>query len=207
MTAMKTTDKSTRRGRPLSFNREKALHTALQLFWKQGYEGTSIADLVGAMGIAPPSLYTAFGSKEQLYLEVVELYLQGPGNFIQHALAQTSDARSFTEQVLNSAAKEFTAHNHPPGCIVSSGLLTSATLHHRMAQSMSDLRSATLGIIRQRFEQAKDCGELPASTDCHSLARFFGAVIQGMSIQARDGAGATELQAMANQAMASWPQA
>lgn len=205
MTAMKTTNEKTRRGRPLSFNRENALHTALQLFWKQGYEGTSIADLVNAMGIAPPSLYTAFGSKEQLYLEVVDLYLQGPGNFIQHALAQTSDARSFTEQVLSNAANEFTAHNHPPGCIVSSGLLTSANLHHKMAQSLSDLRSATLGLIRQRFEQAQDCGELPASTDCHSLARFFGAVIQGMSIQARDGADATELHAMASHAMASWP--
>lgn len=207
MTAMKKANEKNRRGRPLSFNRESALQTALQLFWKQGYEGTSIADLVSAMGIAPPSLYTAFGSKEQLYLEVVDLYLQGPGNFIQHALVQTSDARSFTQQVLSNAADEFTAHNHPPGCIVSSGLLTSATLHHKMAQNMSDLRTATLGLINQRFEQAKDCGELPASTDCNSLARFFGAVIQGMSIQARDGANASDLHAMANQAMASWPQA
>ncbi len=207
MTAMKTVKKNTKRGRPLSFNRENALHTALQLFWKQGYEGTSIADLVGAMGIAPPSLYTAFGSKEQLYLEVVDLYLKGPGNFIQHALAHTNDARSFTQQVLSSAANEFTAHAHPPGCIVSSGLLTSATLHNRMAQSMSELRTATLGLIHKRFEEAKDCGELPASTNCHSLARFFGAVIQGMSIQARDGAEAAELHDMASQAMASWPRA
>ena len=207
MTTMKKPNEKNGRGRPRGFNREDALQTALQLFWKQGYEGTSIADLVGAMGIAPPSLYTAFGSKEQLYLEVVDLYLQGPGNFIQHALRQTSDARSFTQQVLSGAANEFTAHNHPPGCIVSSGLLTSATLHQRMAQNMSDLRSATLGLIHQRFEQAKDSGELPASTNCHSLARFFGAVIQGMSIQARDGANASDLHAMANQAMSCWPRA
>ncbi|MHA6494893.1 TetR/AcrR family transcriptional regulator [Pseudomonas borbori] len=207
MTAMKKTNGNSRRGRPLSFNREDALHTALQLFWQQGYEGTSIADLVQAMGIAPPSLYTAFGSKEQLYLEVVELYLQGPGNFVRNALEQASDARSFAQQILRNAADEFTAHTHPPGCIVSTGLVASAALHHKMAHTMRELRVATLGAISQRFEQAKDSGELPASTNCHSLARFFGAIIQGMSIQARDGADAAELHAMANQAMAGWPTA
>ncbi|SEC66218.1 TetR/AcrR family transcriptional regulator [Pseudomonas anguilliseptica] len=206
MTAMKKTNEKSRRGRPLSFNREQALHTALQLFWQQGYEGTSIADLVAAMGIAPPSLYTAFGSKEQLYLEVIDLYLKGPGNFINHALEQSPDAQSFTRQILSNAAHEFTAHNHPPGCIVSTGLVASATLHHRMAHNMRELRSATLGLISKRFEEAKDNGELPAHINCQTLARFFGAVIQGMSIQARDGALASELLAMADQAMASWPQ-
>lgn len=206
MTAMKKTNAKNKRGRPLSFNREEALHTALQLFWQHGYEGTSIADLVAAMGIAPPSLYTAFGSKEQLYLEVVELYLQGPGNFVQHALQQAADAQSFARLILRSAADEFTAHSHPPGCIVSTGLVASAALHDRMAHVMRELRVATLGAISQRFEQAKACGELPATTNCLNLARFFGAIIQGMSIQARDGADAAALHAMANQAMASWPQ-
>lgn len=206
MTAMKTANAHNKRGRPLSFNREQALQIALQLFWQQGYEGTSIADLVAAMGIAPPSLYSAFGSKEQLYLEVLDLYLQGPGNFIRHALLHAADAQSFARQILSSAADEFSAHSHPSGCIVATGLLASATLHHNIAQHMRELRTATLDAISQRFEHAKVSGELPTATNCHSLARFFAAVIQGMSIQARDGADASELHAMAKQAMAGWPQ-
>lgn len=205
MTAMEKKPDKAKRGRPLSFNRQAALHTALQLFWAQGYEGTSIADLVSAMGIAPPSLYSAFGSKEQLYLEAIELYLQGPGSFIKHALEQTSTARDFIQLMLLNAATEFTTRNHPPGCIVSTGLVASGALHHKVAQSMRDLRSATLEAIGLRLQDACDHGELPTDTDCPGMARFFGAIIQGMSIQARDGASPQELQAMIRLAMTCWP--
>lgn len=205
MTAMKKKLEKAKRGRPLSFNRQAALHTALHMFWAQGYEGTSIADLVSAMGIAPPSLYSAFGSKEQLYLEAIELYLQGPGSFIKHALEQTHSAHDFIQQMLRNAAAEFTTHSHPPGCIVSTGLVASGALHHKMAQNMRDLRSATLDAIGCRLEAARALGELPINSDCPGMSRFFAAIIQGMSIQARDGATPEELQAMINLAMASWP--
>lgn len=205
MTAMKKETEKAKRGRPLSFNRQAALQTALQLFWQQGYEGTSIADLVSAMGIAPPSLYSAFGSKEQLYLEVIELYLQGPGSFIKHALEQTSTAHDFIQQMLLNAAAEFTTHSHPPGCIVSTGLVASGALHQKIAGNMRDLRSATLNTIGLRLEDARNSGELPHQADCSGMARFFGAIIQGMSIQARDGAAPAELQDMIRLAMACWP--
>lgn len=203
---MKNNNDKPRRGRPASFSREQALQTALQLFWQQGYEGTSIADLVAAMGIAPPSLYAAFGSKEQLYLDVLDLYLQGPGNFVRVALQETHSARDFIERILQRAAEEFTAHQHPPGCIVATGLVTSASLHQRMAQRLRDLRNATSQAIADRLAQGQQAGELPPSCVCADLARFYAAVIQGMSIQARDGADQRALQAIATSALLAWPQ-
>ncbi|MFT5782045.1 MAG: AcrR family transcriptional regulator [Pseudomonas sp.] len=192
MIAMKKIIIKASRGRSLSFDRQAALQTALHLFWKHGYEGTSIAELVVAIGIAPPSLYSTFGSKEQLYQEVIALYLQGPGNFIQTALGDTDSGCGFIERILLSAAREFSAHSHPPGCIVATGLVASSALHHQVAQSLAELRNATLQAIEQRLQQAKDAGELPPTSDCRALARLFAACIQGMSIQARDGASAEE---------------
>lgn len=207
MIAMKKNKSTAKRGRPLSFNREHALHAALQLFWQHGYEGTSIADLVSAIGIAPPSLYSAFGSKQRLYLEAIELYLQGPGSFLSQALLHTVDAQSFVRQLLSSAASEFTARSHPPGCIIANGLVASAAPHQQVAQHLRDLRSATLGAIQQRLEAGKKQTELPLDTDCANLARFYAMTLQGMSIQARDGASSSELQAVADMAMSCWPAA
>src|SRR4051794_32394754 len=82
------------RGRPLSFDREAALDKAMHVFWEKGYEAASIADLTAAMGITPPSLYTAFGDKEHLFLEAIEAYGRGPGAFGARALAEEPTARS-----------------------------------------------------------------------------------------------------------------
>lgn len=191
------------RGRPRSFDRQQALQTALDLFWRQGYEGTSIHDLVNAIGIAPPSLYSAFGSKEELYQEAIALYLQGPGSFLQKALEQSQDTRGFIEYLLKAAADEFTALNHPPGCMISTGLVASA--EKVLAQQLEQLRHTTLQVIRERLEQGIRDGELAPESDCPSLARYFGAMIQGMSIQARDGANATELKALADLALHALP--
>lgn len=203
MIAMNNNKNARPRGRPRSFDRQQALQTALELFWRQGYEGTSISDLVNAIGIAPPSLYSAFGSKEQLYQEAITLYLQGPGSFLQRALEQGGDTRSFVRHLLNAAADEFTALTHPPGCLISTGLVASA--ERPLAQQLQELRGATLSVIRERLEQGLQAGELPAGCDCAALARFYGAMIQGMSIQAHDGARPGELHALAELAMTHWP--
>ena len=82
------------RGRPLSFDRDAALETAMHVFWERGYEAASISDLTSAMGITPPSLYTAFGDKEQLFLEAIERYALGYGNISARALREETTARA-----------------------------------------------------------------------------------------------------------------
>lgn len=206
MIAMKNTHEKPARGRPRAFDREQALHKALTLFWTHGYEGTSIADLVAAMAIAPPSLYAAFGSKEALYLEAVELYLRGPGGFVARALDSEPDARAFIRRVLSEAAVEFTSSSHPPGCVITSGLVASAAPHQKVADSLAQLRAATLAAIAQRLERGKAEGVLASAADSRQLAHFYGALIQGMAIQARDGASTATLMAIAELALAYWPQ-
>ncbi|SEU28380.1 TetR/AcrR family transcriptional regulator [Stigmatella erecta] len=180
------------RGRPREFDRDEALARALEVFWQHGYEGTSIASLTGAMGITAPSLYTAFHSKEALFQEAVAHYqaeygawanlvLEGPR--IHEALAQ----------VLQGAARHFTARAHPAGCMVSTSVLACSEENRSVAEHVAQLRTKSLGLFQARFERAIAEGELPPTADAAALARFYGAIIQGMSVQARDGASEQEL--------------
>jgi len=194
------------RGRPRAFDRQAALHRAMELFWAQGYEGTSIADLVATMGINPPSLYAAFGSKEALFLEAVEHYLQGPGNFLQRALEESDGAQSFIERLLRYAADEFTDCRHPAGCLIAGALLASPAPLDGLAMAMKDLRSTTQGLIEERLVRAQGVGELPHGSDCGALARFYCAVTQGRPAQARDGASREELLSVVEIAVARGPQ-
>ncbi len=205
MKAMKNTAPPSKRGRPRQFDREQALHKALNLFWSHGYEGTSIAELVEALGIAPPSLYAAFGSKEQLFLEALGLYLQGPGNFVARALAEEPSGQGFARRVLLDAAREFASGSHPPGCMIATGLVASASAHQQLAQELATLRARTREVLALRFDQAQALGELPPSSQPVAMARFYSAVIQGMAVQARDGANESALTEIAEQALSLWP--
>lgn len=193
------------RGRPRLFDRDAMLKKALLLFWEHGYEGISVAQLVEAMGVTPPSLYAAFGSKEGLHREAVALYLNGPGRFVARALAEEPTARAAVERILREAVGIFTAKEHPRGCVVGTGELACAPEHRNVAHSIAGLRTASIDATTRRFMQAKKSGELPARVKAKVLARFYGAVIQGMSVQARDGATAAELAGIADMALRAWP--
>lgn len=194
-----------RLGRPLSFDREAALATALRLFWAQGYEGTSVADLTKAMGITPPSLYAAFGSKAELYGEVLALYQQGPGRYAADALQSEATTRAAILRVLRDAAQSFASEKNPRGCMIANALLGCAPEHRKVAHGAANLRARSLQGIEERLQQAIKAGELEPGTDVAVLARFVGAIIQGMSVQARDGAPKTELEAVAELAIHALP--
>ena len=194
------------RGRPRQFERSAALQTALRLFWARGYEGTSIADLVAAMKITPPSLYAAFGSKEKLYRECVALYLSGPGGLSAAAVNEEPTARAAVARILSESAQAFASKAHPPGCMVASGALACAPEHRAVAGYVAKLRLAATAALAQRLSQAQALSELPPGTRPDALARFFGAVVQGMSVQAQDGASAAALTQIAQVAMSVWPE-
>lgn len=204
---MKNITPTSNRGRPRQFDRARALQQALELFWIHGYEGTSIAELVETLGIAPPSLYAAFGSKEQLFLEVLQLYLAGPGSFVSRALAEEPSGRGFVQRVLLEAAREFSSDRHPRGCLISTCLLVSASTHQQLASQVAALRGSLHGALTQRLCQAQALGELPASSKPAELARFYAAIFQGMSVQARDGADEAALSSIAEHALSLWPRA
>ncbi|MET9360586.1 TetR/AcrR family transcriptional regulator [Streptomyces sp. NPDC006632] len=191
------------RGRPRSFDRDTALEQATMEFWRRGYEVTSVADLTRAMGIGAPSLYAAFGDKQALFEEVVRGYQSTHGSFATRALTEEPTAREGVARLLREAAAEFTDPAHPYGCMVISAAANCTT--EAVSAALRDQRAAGLSAIESRIAADTAAGRLPASTDAGTLARLVGAVFQGMSQQARDGATRAELEGVAEAAMAVWP--
>lgn len=194
---------SKRRGRPRAFDRETALEKAIMAFWEHGYEATSVADLTRAMGIGAPSLYAAFGDKRSLFAEAVQEYGTRYGAFVDRALAEEPTARAAVERILREAAAEYTDPAHPHGCLVVHAA-TNCTAPE-IEDSLRARRNAGIATFESRIRADVAAGDLPVDIDAAALARHTGAVIQGMSQQARDGATREELEGVAELAMGIWP--
>ena len=195
------------RGRPLSFDRDAALETAMHVFWERGYEAASISDLTSAMGITPPSLYTAFGDKEQLFLEAIERYALGYGSAGARALKEEPSARSAIERWLLEAANELTQPCHPKGCMVVMAATNCSAAAERVQDALLLRRTEAIADVGRRIQGGIDSGELPDDTDAKDLANFYATIYQGMSMQAKDGATHESLLATVRTAMRSWPRA
>ncbi|WP_329230778.1 TetR/AcrR family transcriptional regulator [Streptomyces canus] len=191
------------RGRPRSFDRATALEKAILAFWEHGYEATSVSDLTRVMGIGAPSLYAAFGDKRSLFEEVVQEYGARYGSFGDRALAEEPTVRAAMERMLREAAVEYTAPGRPHGCLVIHAATNCSS--PEVEESLRVRRNANIAAFESRIRAGIAAGELSADTDATALARHVGAVIQGMSQQARDGASREELEAVAEIAMAIWP--
>ena len=188
------------RGRPRSFDRNIVLERAMQTFWGLGYEGASIADLTTAMKITPQSLYAAFGSKSALYREALAFYQVTVGAFAARALTEEPTAVAAFDRMLQESAKEFCKPGRPRGCMVSTAVLTCASENQDEARHVAQLRNAAVGAFQQRIERAICDGEMGPDTNSATLARYLAAVVQGMSVQAQDGASKSELMDIARMA-------
>lgn len=195
------------RGRPLSFDRDAALEQAMHVFWERGYEAASIADLTSAMGITPPSLYTAFGDKERLFLEAIERYAVGPGSAGPRALKEEPTARGAIERWLLEAAEELTRPCHPKGCMVVMATTNCSVAAEHVQTALAKRRAAAIVAIRERIQEGIDRGELSPETDAKALSNFYSTIYQGMSMQAKDGATRASLMATVDAAMRAWPAA
>jgi AcrR family transcriptional regulator len=194
-----------RRGRPRTFNREVALDVAVEVFWRHGYEGASIAILTDAMGVAPPTLYAAFGSKQALYAEVMKRYSIGAAGEELAGHSLDDAPYQLVARFLHTMADEFTRPGRPKGCMVATGSLRCGLDSQEAVDTAAMLRAEGFSRFIAQLEQAKCIGELPAETDSAALARFYTAVLQGMSVQAIDGADAASLHAVADTALSAWP--
>lgn len=196
----------TRRGRPPEFDRAAALTAAILLFWEHGYEATSVGELTRVMGIGPGSLYAAFGDKKSLFKAVVEEYGRMPtGSFVGLALEQEPTARGAFARILREAAAIYPEHGHPAGCLIICADVNATGQNAEIAEFLRGLRAANLLRSEERLTRAQQDGELPPTAKPRALAAYFGAVIQGMSQRARDGATAAELAETAELALAAWP--
>lgn len=194
-----------RRGRPRAFDRDKALDKATRLFWAKGYEGTSISDLTEAMGIGAPSLYAAFASKEALYGEALNHYIDDNDYLAWSGFRAAKTARAAVMSFLMDSAAALTGSlkDIPRGCMVTLSSI-GGDEHQRLGEVLRAARATMFQRLYQRLAQGVDAGEFPRSTDIEELARFVQAVQSGMSILARDGASRGNLEAVARVAMSGW---
>jgi len=196
-------------GRPRSFDRETALLAATRLFRERGYDGATLAELQHAMGgISPPSLYAAFGSKEELFKEAVAGYMESTAQDGRCALESTAlSTRDAIEQVLRAAVAQSTRVGEPRGCMLVLGALNCTpedTEGRAVSEHLHRLRVASYGGIADRIRRGIQQGDVPPGTDVEGLTAFVTALVSGVSVLARDGATRAALNAAVAHAMRAW---
>ena len=192
------------KGRPRSFDRAVALKAAMEVFWQRGYEATSLSDLTRAMGINAPSLYAAFDCKEALFEEALDLYQATEGAAPQRLLQQGRTAKESFAAMLRFHAGDYVNPQKPPGCMAVLAAIVGAPENQSVRGLMTKTRRGAVDVLAARIRRGISEGDVPKGADASAMAAFYMTLIQGMSIQARDGATKKQLQATVDAAMAVW---
>src|SRR5207237_2494661 len=183
---------------------DEGLDRALEVFWARGYEGATRPELTRAMGINRPSLYAAFGNKEQLFRKALDRYQTGPMSFLTEALRKPT-ARAVVEAIFSGFVRMQRDRDQARGCLVVSGALACGEEAETVRRELARLRQAIVTTLRERFERAVQDGDLPAETDCATLARSTATVLNGLAVQAAGGTTESEVRLGSALAMQAWP--
>ena len=182
------------RGRPRGFEEHEALDRAVHVFWEHGYEGASMSELTGAMGINKPSLYAVFGSKEELFRRALARYLDTYGAYGAATLEQPT-AYAVIESYLRATVDAATSGGHPPGCLSIQGGLSCAPANGGISEFLADYRAAGESALADRLARAAKEGDLAPGTDTAALARFVVTLGQGLAVHSAAGARREDLHA------------
>jgi AcrR family transcriptional regulator len=191
-------------GRPREFDIDTAIKTATELFWRKGYEGTSLSDLTGAMRITAPSFYFAFGNKEKLFRRVIEQYYESQIELLESALREPT-VRGVAERFLYGCADVLTGPSHAPGCLALNSALPCAE-GDTIRVWLATLRGELTVKLRKRFAQANS-SEFPVDADPDTLVRLVVMMVWGMAIEAQSGAKRKDLRRAVAVVLAAWPTA
>src|SRR5438552_16399583 len=189
-------------GRPRAFDPDAALERAMHVFWAKGYEGASLSNLTRAMRINRPSLYAAFGNKEELFRKVLDRYVNGPLAYFGKALAAPK-ARDVVEQIFFGAAEMAGDPRIPAGCLMVQGALACGDASVR--NEVVARRAASEAMLRRRLQRAKREGDLPRNADPAELACYVMTVVRGMAVQSASGASPDQLRRVSQVALRAWP--
>ena len=180
------------KGRPRSFDEERAIDAAMRVFWEKSFEGTTMADLTDATGLNRSSIHAAFGSKEGLFLRAVDRYQAGPMRYIPKALAEPTLPRAI-EALIRGMVNFLSTPGNPKGCLFIHGALAYGTGDEALMQPMAQWRRSLENLIKERIQQAQREGELSHQVSAADYARYIGTVMIGLGIQAVNGASKAEL--------------
>ncbi len=187
-------------GRPREFDAEMALDQAMEVFWRHGYEGATIAQLTEAMGINPPSLYACFGNKEGLLKAALDRYTKLRNIWMEEVVAAPT-ARAVAERMLIGIADKQTDPANPPGCLLVQGGIACGSGSENVPFELAARRAQNEDQLRDRFIRAKAEGDLKPTSDPAALARYVSAVSVGMGVMASSGADREALRQVADVAV------
>lgn len=193
------------KGRPRAFDRTQALNKALEIFWRQGYAPASVAELCKAMEINPPSLYATFGNKASLFLEALRHYEHTYWDAPARRFLAEPDVHAAVGQFFREAAEILLSPETPCGCMVVLAAVNISEDEKEIIAAVRDLRLATKTMFADRFRRAIQDGQIPADTDVPALAGALNTLLEGLSLQARDGLFQSELKAIAAHAVRMLP--
>jgi len=199
-----TIQKSASVGRPRGFDADEALEKAMRVFWQNGYEGASLPDLTGAMGISRTSMYSTFGNKEELFRKALARYADGPASYGAEAVVEPT-ARGVATAFLHGAVRSATLPGYPTGCLSLRASLIGGEDGQVIRGLLADWRDETSAMLRKRFQRAADEGDLPAGIDPALLTRYVMTIGNGVAVQAAAGAPREELELITDAVLQSWP--
>ncbi|CAN7629832.1 MULTISPECIES: TetR/AcrR family transcriptional regulator [unclassified Caballeronia] len=190
--------------RPRVFEEADVLDRAMEVFWRHGYEGASMAELTKAMGLNSPSIYAAFGSKRGLFDAVLDRYRERRAGHREYLLAGTT-AREVAERMLFGAIEWLVDPNEPRGCLLIQAGMSTGVNNGDVPLALIHLRSRTRDLLTERLMRAQEDGDLPASSDPAALARYLLMVFNGLALQAAEGMSEVQLRESAERALIGWP--
>jgi AcrR family transcriptional regulator len=188
------------KGRPRSFDEGKAIESATRVFWEKSYQGATMADLTEATGLNRSSIHAAFGSKEGLFLNVMERYWKGPMSYIPRALAEPTLPR-VVEALIRGIVTFLSIPGNPKGCLAIHGALVCGMNGESVEQMMTELRKSIESLMKKRIQQAQREGQLGKEVDAADYARYIGVIMTGIGIQALNGVNGAELTRLADMAL------
>lgn len=191
-------------GRPRGFDADQALEQAMLLFWRQGYEGTSLSDLEEVMGTTRKSMYATFGNKEELFLKALQRYTDGPAAYGASSLREPT-ARQVAAAFLTGSAEASTWPGRPAGCMGVTAALAAGEAIQPVRDALLMWRDGGQAALRERFQRAIDEGDLPTEADAGFLAQYVMTVSNGLAVQAVGGATREQLKRIVAAALANWP--
>ena len=199
-----TVAKTKGRGRPKCFDEQAALEKAMLLFWQYGYEATSISDLTRALGITAPSLYSTFGGKAVLFDKCLEFYSENEACPMDQIFTQAKSSKIAIELYLFENLKRLIQAHKPVGCMLVVATMNCSTENSAIQQQLLEKRLQTKSKIYDRLVLGQKSGDIPAHADVQAMTDYYTTLIQGMTIQARDGAELSQLENVVKMAMKSW---
>lgn len=193
------------RGRPREFDPEKALDRAVETFWQRGYCATSVSDVAKAIGITKPSLYGAFGNKEQLFLSALDRYIAKFGGCVLRAMAGKADVHAAIRAYLDAVVEQLSDPTLPAGCLRVNSTLECRGFSDVIDRKLIEYQAGFEQALYERLRQGLIQGQLPAESDLLALARFFVGIVNAMAVRARINPDPSVLHQLVDMGMRVWP--